>query len=143
MGRVGLRVAGLLVAITWGVIAGWWTPRGPVTTTQALASIAISLVVGFLAGWLTRSRWAMLLAPALSAATVEVARIGYVGPTVDRPHFSALGILAVQRRPELYQAYIGAAQAVDLTDSERSQYADTLAWACAKGDTISSSSSRP
>jgi hypothetical protein len=46
MGRVGLRVAGLLVAITWGVIAGWWTPRGPVTTTQALASIAISLVVG-------------------------------------------------------------------------------------------------
>jgi hypothetical protein len=63
------------------------------------------------------------------------ARIGYVGPTVDRPHFSALGILAVQRRPELYQAYIGAAQAVDLTDSDRSQYADMLAWVRAKGDT--------
>jgi pimeloyl-ACP methyl ester carboxylesterase len=93
--NLGPRLAGLLTAVAWGAIAGWWTPRGPVTTTQALASIAISVVVGFLAGWLTRSRWAMLLAPVLFAAAVEVVRAGYVGPTVDRPHFSALGILAL------------------------------------------------
>lgn len=37
--------------------------------------------------------------------------------------------------PELYQAYIGAGQAVDLTGSDQSRYADTLAWALANGDT--------
>jgi pimeloyl-ACP methyl ester carboxylesterase len=45
------------------------------------------------------------------------------------------GVLAVQSHPELYQAYIGAGQAADLTESDQSQYADTLAWAWAKGDT--------
>jgi pimeloyl-ACP methyl ester carboxylesterase len=92
---VGPRTVGLFAAVVWGAVAGWWTPRGPVSTAQALASIGISLVVGFLAGWLTRSRWAMPLAPALFAAAVEVVRAGYVGPTVDHPHFSPLGILAL------------------------------------------------
>lgn len=88
-------MAGPLVVVGWGVIAGWWTPRGPVTTTQALASIGISLLVGLLAGWLTRSRWAMLFAPVLFAAAVEVVRLGYVGPTVDHPRFTSLGVLAL------------------------------------------------
>ena len=43
-------VGTLLVAAGWGVIAGWWTPRGPITTVQALAAIAVSLAVGALAG---------------------------------------------------------------------------------------------
>jgi proline iminopeptidase len=48
---------------------------------------------------------------------------------------SLQGVLVVQSHPELYQAYVGAGQAVDLTESDQSQYADTLAWARAKGDT--------
>jgi pimeloyl-ACP methyl ester carboxylesterase len=46
---------------------------------------------------------------------------------------SILGVLAVQRRPELYRAYIGAGQAVDLAASDRLFYADILAWARATG----------
>jgi len=92
---MALRGAGLLIPLVWGLLAGWWTPRGPVTTTEALASIAISAAAGVLAGRLTRSRWAMLLAPVLFSAAVEIVRIGYVGPTVDHPHFSALGVLAL------------------------------------------------
>jgi pimeloyl-ACP methyl ester carboxylesterase len=42
---------------------------------------------------------------------------------------SVQGVLAVQAHPELYTAYIGAGQGVDLTASDRAQYADTLAWA--------------
>lgn len=40
-----------------------WLPRGPVTTTQALTILLASVVAGTGAGWLLRSRWAMLLAP--------------------------------------------------------------------------------
>ncbi len=90
-----LWLLGPVAVLGWGVVAGWWTPRGPVTTTDALSSILLSLGVGFLAGALTRSRWAMLLAPVLFAATVELVRIGFVGPTVDAPHASALGVLAL------------------------------------------------
>jgi pimeloyl-ACP methyl ester carboxylesterase len=46
---------------------------------------------------------------------------------------SILGVLAVQRRPGLYRAYIGAGQAVDLVASDRICYADVLAWARATG----------
>ncbi|GAA3334690.1 hypothetical protein GCM10020358_00100 [Amorphoplanes nipponensis] len=46
---------------------------------------------------------------------------------------SLLGVLAVQRRPELYRAYIGAGQAVDLRAGDRLCYADVLAWARATG----------
>jgi proline iminopeptidase len=90
-----LWLLGPVAVLGWGVVAGWWTPRGPVTTTDALSSILLSLGVGFLAGALTRSRWAMLLAPVLFAATVELVRIGFAGPTVDAPHESALGVLAL------------------------------------------------
>ncbi|MBB5868467.1 pimeloyl-ACP methyl ester carboxylesterase [Allocatelliglobosispora scoriae] len=90
-----LRIGGLLIPVVWGVIAGLWTPRGPVTAAQALASIGVSLVVGLGAGRLTRSRWSMLLAPVAFAAAVELVRVGYAGPTVDFPHLDPLGILAL------------------------------------------------
>lgn len=79
------RQVGVLVVIAagWGLLAGWWTPRGPVTTAQAQTAIALSLVVGGLGGWWTRSRWAMLLAPVAFAAVFELSRAAVTGPLVD------------------------------------------------------------
>jgi len=41
----------------WALLAGWWMPRGPLTSGQALVSLAISLVVGASAGLVTRDRF--------------------------------------------------------------------------------------
>ena len=73
----------VLVAAGWGLLAGWWTPRGPITTLHALTAIAVSLAVGALGGWLIRSRWAMLLTPVLFAAVFELVRATTDGPLVD------------------------------------------------------------
>jgi proline iminopeptidase len=43
--------------------------------------------------------------------------------------------LAVQRRPELYHAYIGTGQMVDIRETDRLFYDDTVAWARSRGDT--------
>ena len=48
----------------YGLLAAWWTPRGPVATSQALAAIGFSVIVGVLTGLVLRSRWALLLSPA-------------------------------------------------------------------------------
>jgi pimeloyl-ACP methyl ester carboxylesterase len=80
--------------IAWGAVTGLLMPRGPLTAVEALASIVVSLLVGAVVGWLARSRWAMLAAPALFAVTVEVTRLGAEGPTVDAPHLSAFGVVA-------------------------------------------------
>jgi pimeloyl-ACP methyl ester carboxylesterase len=58
-------------------------PRGPVTSGQALALLIVSVLVGFVAGWLLRSRWAMLLAPVAQIIVFEITRLGASGPTVD------------------------------------------------------------
>ena len=42
---------------------------------------------------------------------------------------SLLGVLAVQRRPDLFRAYIGTGQAVHLPTTDRIFYDDILAWA--------------
>ncbi len=60
------------VAAGWGLLAGWWTPRSPVTTSQALWSIVISVAVGLAAGAVVRSRWSLLAAPVV----VELNRLG-------------------------------------------------------------------
>jgi proline iminopeptidase len=75
--------ATVVVAAGWGLLAGWWTPRGPITTLHALTAIAASLAVGALGGWLMRSRWAMLLTPALFAVVFELTRATTAGPLVD------------------------------------------------------------
>ncbi|MEO3812941.1 alpha/beta hydrolase [Sphaerisporangium sp. B11E5] len=46
---------------------------------------------------------------------------------------SMVGVLAVQERPDLFRAYIGIGQAVDLAAADRSQYQETLAWARSSG----------
>jgi pimeloyl-ACP methyl ester carboxylesterase len=121
---VGLAVG---VAVAWGLLAGWWTPRGPLTTGQALASLGIGLAVGAAAGVLTRSRWSMLLAPTVFVAVFELTRLGTDGPTVDGIHASTYGLiaLAVGRGvhgllavvPMLLGAALGAAYARRIADA--------------------------
>ncbi len=96
--RIGLGLQVVLAAAgpaLWGLIAGWWTPRGPLTVLQALAAMVVGLATGALSGMALRSRWAMLLAPVLFVAVVELARLGAVGPTVDAPAASTYGMFAL------------------------------------------------
>jgi len=88
-------LAVVLLAASWGAIAGWVTPRGPLTTGSAIASILISAAVGGLAGFVLRSRWAMLLVPVVFVAVYEVVRIGVSGPSVDAVHLSSYGAIAL------------------------------------------------
>jgi proline iminopeptidase len=92
--RIAWLVAAAAVA-SWALVAGWWTPRGPLTTGEALSSMALAVVVGASAGLLTRSRLMVVAAPLLFAAVFEVVRLGLTGPTVDRPQLTAYGILAL------------------------------------------------
>jgi len=86
---------GVGVPALWGLIAGWWTPRGPLTTVQVLAAMLIGLTVGAVAGFVLRSRWSMLLSPFVFAVVYELTRIGTNGPTVDAPAASTYGIFAL------------------------------------------------
>ncbi len=88
-------VIGIGVAALWGLVAGWWTPRGPLTSGEALWSMAISLCVGVVAGVTLRSRWAMLSTPIVFAAVFELIRLDLDGPTVDGIRFSEYGIFAL------------------------------------------------
>ena len=46
-----------------------------------------------------------------------------------------LGVLAVQKRPDLYYAWIGSGQMVDVAETDRRVYADLVAYAQRIGDT--------
>lgn len=83
------------VAAGWGVLAGWWTPRSPLTTGEGLWSIAISMAVGAIAGAVAHSRWTMLLAPVMFTAAFELTRLGADGPTVDGIHTAPYGLIAL------------------------------------------------
>ena len=50
---------------------------------------------------------------------------------------SALAVLTVHRHPELYHAYVGVGQVVDMREGERLSYASTLAQAEQVGDALS------
>lgn len=92
--RLGVGIAGGVVVL-WAVLAGWWTPRGPLTSGEALWSLASSLLVGAVAGLALRTRWTVLLAPLAFAVTFELTRLGTDGPLVDEIHVSQYGLLAV------------------------------------------------
>jgi pimeloyl-ACP methyl ester carboxylesterase len=85
----------VLTAAAWGLAAGWWTPRGPLTSGAAIASMLISLAVGGVGGFASGSRWAMLLAPVTFAAVFELVRLGVDGPMVDGIHASMYGAIAL------------------------------------------------
>ncbi len=92
--RIG-AAATVGVAASWGLMAGLWTPRGPLTTGQAIWSIVISLFLGSIGGLMMRSRWALLVAPITFGAVFELTRIGTDGPTVNTLAFTTYGILAL------------------------------------------------
>ena len=85
----------ILAAVLYALIARWWTPRGPMSTLEGLAAMALGLLVGLATGVLLRTRWAMLVAPLTFAVVFELARIGLTGPTVDGIQLgSTYGIIA-------------------------------------------------
>ncbi len=77
------RILGAAVALGLGactaLVASVPMPRGPIAAQEALMVIASSLAVGLIAGFLVRSRWALLLAPLGYAAGYDLARIGIEG----------------------------------------------------------------
>ena len=91
--RIGVAIA-VGSAALWGLLGGWWTPRGPITAGEGLSAMGISLLLGAGAGLVTRSRWAMLLAPVAFVTALELARLGTDGPTVDGLHASTYGAIA-------------------------------------------------
>lgn len=76
-------IAALVLVVLFAVACGWLGPRGPVTATEALATMAAALLVGVAAGTLSGDRWSVLVAPLVFVAAFEAARLGAVGPTVD------------------------------------------------------------
>lgn len=88
--------------------------------------------------------------PALDPATLTLDRA--VGDTIEltdylRARFdeqkiyvmgeswgTILGVLAVQRRPDLYHAFIGSGQMVSVRETDRRLYHDLLAYATGSGD---------
>jgi pimeloyl-ACP methyl ester carboxylesterase len=92
--RFAVAISATLPAL-WGLVSGLWTPRGPLTTGEAITAIVFSLLVGGGAGLVLRSRWAMLLAPVSFALVLEITRIGTSGPSVDAIHFSGYGMMAL------------------------------------------------
>jgi proline iminopeptidase len=93
--RTAGLVAAISVVVAWALTTGMWMPRGPLTTGQALWSLVLSIAVGVVVGMTARRGWALVAAPVLFVAVVEVMRVDLVGPTVDRPQLSAYGLLAL------------------------------------------------
>jgi proline iminopeptidase len=81
--------------LAFALASAYVTPRGPVTSYQALATIAAALVVGLIVTAVTGGRWGLVLAPVVFIAVFELARMGTWGPTVDAPaSFGLLHVLA-------------------------------------------------
>ncbi len=78
-----------------GAVIALLMSRGPVVTWQALLLMVTGLLTGVAAGFVLRSRWAMLLAPLAHVAAFELTRSGATGPTVDGIQVdTTFGILA-------------------------------------------------
>src|SRR5688572_17998137 len=65
------------------LLAAWAAPRGPVTALHVIGSLIVAMAVGAGAGRLLRSRWSVVLAPAVFMLVFELARLPVSGPTVD------------------------------------------------------------
>ena len=62
-GHLRRGAAAVVMTGAYAAVAGWWTPRGPVTPAQALTAMVVGLAVGVVAGLVMRSRWAILVSP--------------------------------------------------------------------------------
>ena len=93
--RLGV-LAAFALAAGFALISAWLTPRGPVTTSEALISLAVALVIGGAGGLVMGNRWSILVIPVVFAVVFELARIGVEGPTVDAINLSGMyGIIAL------------------------------------------------
>ena len=69
----------LLAAVGYGLLAGWWTPRGPLSTFEGLTAMALGLAGRAASpGSCSATRWAMLVAPLTFARDLRT------GPARDR-----------------------------------------------------------
>jgi pimeloyl-ACP methyl ester carboxylesterase len=84
--RLALAAAGPALV---GLVSALVMPRGPVTTSQALLALLLGAAGGLAAGYLARSRWALVAAPLLAWAVVELGRVGHRGITVAPPRFGS------------------------------------------------------
>jgi len=89
----------MLIAITitsaMGFLFAKYAPRGPITTSQVLVSIAGGLVIGIICGFIAQNRWIKLAAPIFFWAVFEISRFGTWGPTVDIINLSSMyGMIA-------------------------------------------------
>lgn len=88
-------VLSILLAAVFALLCAWLTPRGPITSGEALGSMIAALLIGVGAGFLLGSRWATLLTAVVFATVFELARLGVQGPTVDAIHLASMyGIIA-------------------------------------------------
>jgi len=86
-----LRTIPLIVALLFGLTQ----PRSPADNLQALAMLAIALLIGLATGAVWRSRWAFLASPAAFLVGYELSRLPLDGPTTDGPHLSMYGLFAL------------------------------------------------
>ncbi len=84
------------IAILSGIAYANLLPRGPITTEQALLTVAVGVTFGVATALASHSRWAILLAPIGLIAAFEFARRGLAsGPTVDSLRLDTFyGVLA-------------------------------------------------
>ncbi|HEU4421402.1 MAG TPA: alpha/beta fold hydrolase [Pilimelia sp.] len=85
------------VAVLACAVAGWLSalgmPRGPQRPGDVVVTILTGAAVGFLTGFALRSRWSVLVGPAVFAVAFEIGRAGVTGPSVDRPRLTvSLGV---------------------------------------------------
>jgi proline iminopeptidase len=88
-------VAAVATSLFAGLLTSFFAPHGPTTAANALAVMALALLVGIVGGCLARSRW--ILVPLAGAYIVgaELGRLGVVGPTLDIRFDNAYGIIAL------------------------------------------------
>lgn len=92
--RLGLAAA-LAVVATAALLSALLTPRGPITTVEALATMAMGLVVGTGAGFLAGRRRVVPLALVVFIAVFELVRLPVDGPTVDAIELGSMyGLIA-------------------------------------------------
>ncbi|MGA7281723.1 MAG: alpha/beta hydrolase [Acidimicrobiia bacterium] len=82
-------ISALGAAAIFGLVSGVLTPRGPITSAEALLSMVAAVVVGVAAGFVTGRRWSLLFAPLVFAVVFEITRLGVDGPTVDGIHLDS------------------------------------------------------
>lgn len=92
--RIGFAIL-VGLAVIAGLVAAWLTPRGPITTLQAHLSMMFAIMIGFAAGFVTKSLWSTLLTPTVYIIVYELARLSVDGPAVYGIHLgSTYGVIA-------------------------------------------------